>query len=221
MPEWNSIVCSNLKHLDLRLSEREEIVAELASHLEDRYGQFLEQGWSESEAFRLTFEEATPWQELAKNINRAKRKEDGMNTRTKTLWLPGLAAFASASILLMFLQRFVYLQPTLWVNNGGVLVIYFSWWILLPLCGAAGAYLSRRAGGERPARLAASLFPAIVMLCVFGFILPVSIVIERNQFVMQHRVYFLLAMVNWTIIPGVALLLGALPFLRQARMVRP
>jgi hypothetical protein len=214
MPEWNSIVQSNLRDLDLCLGEQEEIAAELAGHLEDRYAQFLAQGRSESEALRLTLEETTPWQDLAKNINRAKRKEDVMNTQTKTLWLPGLAAFITASILLMLLERFVYLRPTLWLQDG-VLVIYLSWWILLPLCGAAGAYLSRRAGGKWWACLAASLFPALVMLCVFCFVLPVSIVIERNPFVMQHLVYFLLALVNWTIIPGVALLLGALPFLRQ------
>jgi hypothetical protein len=221
LPEWKSIVRSNLKDLDLPLCEQKEIAAELASHLEDLYEQFLAQGLSEGEALQFTLEQTTPWQDLAENINRAKRKGDVMNHRTKTLWLPGLAAFASASILLMLLERFVYVRPTLWLNNGGVLVIYLSWWILLPLCGAAGAYLSRRAGGERSALLAASLFPAIVMLCVFAFVLPVSIVIERNRFVMQHPVYFLLAMVNWTVIPGLALLLGALPFLRQPRMIKP
>jgi hypothetical protein len=215
VPEWKSIVQSNLKDLDLCLGEREEIAAELAGHLEDRYEQFLALGQSESEALRLALEETTPWQDLAKNITRAKRKEEVMNSRTKTLWLPGLAAFATASILLMLLERFVYLRPTLWLQDGGVLVIYASWWILLPLCGAAGAYLSRRAGGKRSAGLAASLFPALVMLCVFCFVLPVSIVIERNPFVIQHLVYFLLALVNWTVIPGVFLLVGALPFLRQ------
>jgi hypothetical protein len=220
VPEWNSIVRSNLKGLDLRGSESEEVAAELASHLEELYEQFLAQGSCESEAVRLTLEQTKPWQELAKNINRAKHKEDVMNNRTKTLWLPGLAAFASASILLMLLERFTFLHPRLWLKDGGLLVIYFSWWILLPLCGAAGAYLSRRAGGERLARLAASLFPAIVMLCVFCFVLPVSIVIERNQFVMQHPVYFLLALVNWTIVPGFALLLGALPFLCQPAMMQ-
>ncbi len=142
-----------------------------------------------------------------------------MNARTKTLWLPGLVTFATASILLMLLERFAYLRPTIWLHDGGALVISLSWWILLPLCGAAGAYLSHRAGGKPAACVAASLFPAIVMLCVFGFVLAVSIVIERNQFVMQHPVHFLLAIVSWIIIPGCALLLGALPFLRQARML--
>ncbi|HEY4904092.1 MAG TPA: hypothetical protein VIH89_11510 [Candidatus Sulfotelmatobacter sp.] len=137
-----------------------------------------------------------------------------MNNRTKTLWLPGLAALTAASVLLMLLERIVMLQPRLWWKDSGVLAIHASWWILLPLCGAAGAYLSRRGGGQRLARLAAGLFPAIVMLCVFCFVLPVSVLIERNAFVMQHPLYFLLALINWTVVPGLALLLGTLPFLR-------
>jgi hypothetical protein len=48
----------------------------------------------------------------------------------------------------------------------------------------------------------------------------VSIVIERNQFVMQHPVYFVLATVNWTIVPGFDLLLRALPFLRQRCLIQ-
>jgi hypothetical protein len=75
--------------------------------------------------------------------------------------------------------------------------------------------MSRRAGGTRLACVAASLFPAIVVLCIFCFVLPVSIVVEKNTFVMQHPLYFVLAMVNWTMVPGLALILGALPFLRQ------
>jgi hypothetical protein len=54
------------------------------------------------------------------------------------------------------------------------------------------------------------------MLAVFCFVLPVSVLIERNRFVMQHPLYFLLAMASWTLIPGSALLLGAVPFLRRA-----
>jgi hypothetical protein len=228
MPEWKSIVQSNLKDLDLIPSEREEIAAELASHLEDLYEQFLVQGWSECEAFRLALEETTDWQELDESIARVRRKEGVMNRRTKTLWLPGLVAFASASILLMILERLIMLQPRLLVAleraiplrptfwwKDQVVVIYLCWWILLPLCGAAGACMSRRAGGTRLACVAASLFPAIVVLCIFCFVLPIGIAVEKNTFVMQHPLYFVLAMVNWTMVPGLALILGALPFLRQ------
>lgn len=213
MPDWKAIVRQKLQPLDPGASQQ-EVVSELAGHLEDLYLQFRTRGLSESEAVPLTLQETANWQELARNIERA--KEDGMNRRTKTLWLPGLVAFATASILLMVLERFAYSRPRLWVKDGGMLVIYFSWWLLLPFCGAAGAYLSRRAGGPRLVCAAASLFPALVMLAVFCFVLPVSVLIERNRFVMQHPLYFLLAMASWTLIPGSALLLGAVPFLRRA-----
>jgi hypothetical protein len=214
MPDWKAIVRENLSQLDLGVAQQ-EVVAELAGHVEDLYLQFRERGLSESEAVSLTLDATPNWQELARNIARAKNKEDGMNRRTKTLWLPGLVAFATASISLMVLERFAYTRPRLWVKDGGMLAIYFSWWLLLPFCGAAAAYLSRRAGGQRMACAAASLFPAIIMLGVFCFVLPVSILIERNRFVMQHPLYFLLAMANWTLVPGLALLLGAVPFLRR------
>ena len=215
MPEWKAIVRERLNQLDLGVAQQ-EVIAELAGHLEDLYLQFRTQGLSEAEAVRLTLEETANWQELARNIERAKSKEDRMNRRTKTLWLPGLVAFATASISLMVLERFAYLRPRLWVKDGGMLAIYFSWWLLLPFCGAAAAYLSRRAGGPRLVCAAASLFPSIMMLAVFCFVLPVSVLIERNRFVMQHPLYFLLSIANWTLIPGLALLLGAVPFLRRA-----
>jgi hypothetical protein len=214
VPEWDVIVREKLKDLGLGVPQQEEIADELADHLEDIYEQFLEEGLCEPEALRLTIQEAADWRKLARNIRRARRKEDVMNNRTKTIWLPGLAALTAASVSLMLLERIVMLQPRLWWKDSGVLAIHASWWILLPLCGAAGAYLSRRGGGQRLARLAAGLFPAIVMLCVFCFVLPVSVLIERNAFVMQHPLYFLLALINWTVVPGLALLLGALPFLR-------
>ena len=229
MPDWRAIVVSNLKDVDLGPSVLEEVASELANHLEDRYEQFLAQGVIEADAHRFVLEETPDWRELGENIRRTRNREDRMNRRTRILWLPGLVAFASASLLLMILQRLITshpallrslertagFQPTFWWKDQAV-AIYLCWWILLPLCGAAGAYLSRRAGGTRLARLAAGVFPALITLCIFSFILPVSIVIERNSYVMQHPLYFVLAMVVWIMVPGLALILGALPFLRQA-----
>ena len=220
--------------VDCRPREREEIAAELAGHLEELYEQLLEQGKCESEAFRLALDETTDWQELAESIVSARREEGVMNSRTKTLWLPGLVTFATSSILLMILERVIMSQPALLVTleraipfrptfwwRDQVLAIFLCWWILLPLCGAAGACLSRRAGGTRLACVAASLFPAVVVLCIFCFVLPVSLVVEKNTFVARHPLYFVLAMVNWTLVPGVALILGALPFLRQSKRTQP
>lgn len=226
MPDWKAVVVSHLKGIDLDASAQKEVVAELADHLEDRYEQFLAQGMIEADAHRLTLDEAPDWPRLVGDITRSKRREDPMNRRSRILWLPGLVAFSTASILLMILQRLTVWRPTLLLSleriagfrptfwwKDQVDVIYLCWWILLPLCGAAGAYLSRRAGGTRFACIAASLFPSIVMLCIFCFVLPVSLVIDKNTVVRQHPIYFVLAMVNWTMVPGLALILGALPFL--------
>jgi hypothetical protein len=233
MPEWNAIVRKNLKNLRLTPQQYEEIAEELAGHLEDFYGQLRQQGLDESEALRLTLKEVDDWKGLARKIQDAKREEIEMNNRSKTLWLPGLMAFAASSILLMILQRVTMMRPELlvalehiipvhptfwWKNQTDV--IYLFWWVLLPLCGAAGAYLSRRTGGTRLTCAAASLFPSIVMFCIFSFILPVSMVVDKNSHVMKHPIYFVLAMVNWIMVPGLALLLGALPFLQRTKGIQ-
>jgi hypothetical protein len=229
VPDWKAIVAENLKESGLNLPAPDEVADELAAHLEDRYEQLLAQGIRDTEAYRLVLRETQDWRELADNIKRTQRREDSMNHRTKILWLPGLVSFATASILLMTLQRLISLRPelllplervtglhpTLWWKDQAD-AIYLCWWVLLPLCGAAGAFLSRRSGGSRLACAAASLFPSIVMLGIFCFVLPVSSVIEKNNFIMRHPLYFLLAMVNWIMVPGLALILGALPFFRQA-----
>lgn len=229
MPDWKAVVQANLKDLRLGPSEQEEVAVELATHLEDVYEQFKAQGLREPEALRLTLGQASTWKQLSRNIARARSKEDGMNRRTRTFWVPGLVAFAAASIFLMILERLIMsrpalmasleriaiFRPTLWWRDQ-VVVIYLCWWILLPLCGAAGAYLSRRAGGSRAACVASGLFPAIVVAFIFCFILPTSIAIEKNTFVIHHPLYFVLAMVIWVMVPALALILGALPFVRQA-----
>jgi hypothetical protein len=234
VPDWKAIVAENLKESGLNMPARDEVADELASHLEDRYEQLLAQGTRDTDARCLVLKETQDWQELAENITRAKRTEDTMNRRTKILWLPGLVAFATASILLMALQRLITLRPalllpleritglhpTLWWKDQTD-AIYLCWWVLLPLCGAAGAFLSRRAGGSRLACAAASLFPSFVMLGIFCFVLPVSSVVEKNNFIMRHPLYFVLAMVNWIMVPGLALILGALPFFRQTASQLP
>jgi hypothetical protein len=228
VPDWKAIVAQNLKEFGLNLPAADEVADELAAHLEDRYEQLLAQGMRDTDAHCLVLREMQDWQELADNIKRANRTEDTMNRRTKILWLPGLVSFTTASILLMTLQRLITLRPalllslehitglhpTLWWKDQTD-AIYLCWWVLLPLCGAAGAFLSRRSGGSRLACAAASLFPSIVMLGIFCFVLPVSGVIEKNNFIMRHPLYFVLAMVNWIMVPGLALILGALPFFRQ------
>jgi hypothetical protein len=86
--------------------------------------------------------------------------------------------------------------------------------LMLPLCGAAGAYLSRRGGGERLACLAAGLFPVIAMTSLVG----VLALTGKFVYAKPQSLYFWMAVLLGAILPGVALLLGALAFAKASRL---
>ena len=169
MPDWKALVHERMESLGLSPAQEEEIVSELASHLEDCYEEFRTQGVCQSEAIEHSLEQAADWPGLSRKIRRAKRKEERMNHRTRTLWLPALISLATAMVFLMTSTQLA-LEPrviagqfitlhTSTTSTNYPFAVYLPWLILLPFCGAAGAYLSRRAGGQPLARLLAGLFP--------------------------------------------------------------
>lgn len=217
MPDWEEVARRQLHDLRLDRRDREEILSELAGHLEDAYERARASGMSEAAAFRQCAEQLGEVRQVARSIERGKLKEGAMNQRTKTLWLPGLVALTGSSVFLMISQ--LVSQHTAFVEsrlgstgNASALAFYLPWLITLPFCGAAGAYCSRRSGGTRLAAVAAAVSPAIVMLALLGFILLTGIFLERNPFLTHHWFYFGIAIAIWGIVPGSALLLGAVPF---------
>jgi hypothetical protein len=93
-------------------------------------------------------------------------------------------------------------------------VVYIPWLLMLPSCGAVGAYLSRRAGGECRAPLAAGLFPVIAMTSLVGFLT----VIGKFVYAKPQWFHFSMAALLGSILPGMALLLGAVPFAKASRV---
>ena len=91
-----------------------------------------------------------------------------MNTRTRTFWVPALVSLTTAMACLT-ISTLGGLEPRFIARGWATYVVYIPWLLTLPLCGAAGAYLSRRAGGERQTCLAAGLFPVIAMTSLVGF----------------------------------------------------
>jgi hypothetical protein len=211
MHDWKQIVGNSLGSLQLSAREQKETVAELAGHLEELYESLRAGGLPEQEALERCVSQLSEARLAARNFERAKREEGTMNHRSKTLWLPGLVALTLASVFLMVLQRFGSLQPRIYRVDDGILVLHLPWLMLLPFCGAAGAYLSRRAGGRSLNCLVAGVFPALIMLGVFCLMLPIGIVIQQNAYIIHHPLYFGLALLNWTVLPGAVLLLGAIP----------
>ena len=136
-----------------------------------------------------------------------------LNHRTRTVWLPGLASLGASMAVLMVSTR-AGLHPFFLARGLANQVVYLPWLLLLPACGAAGAYLSGRAGGERPARAAAGLFPAITLLVLGSFLTLARVVV----FVEPRWFHTSLAVTLGVVVPGVALLLGTLPFLKTAKL---
>lgn len=216
-PDWKTLVRERMGGLDLPPDMQANVVEELAAHLEETYESACSQGMVEAAAVEATLQEVNDWHVLSARIRRAKSKEDNMNHRTKSLWLPGMVTLFAASALLMTLQRAGFQPRLLWVGNMAML-FYWPWLAGLPLCGSAGAYLSRRAQAPVLARIAVGISPALVSLIALCLILPWALAVDG--FSIRRLVYFAVAVGNWAAIPALALLLGALPFLRGHRVMR-
>lgn len=215
---WRQTVREHLESSLLPVHDRDEVIAELAAHLEETWQHARASGLDEAAAVEFTLQAVSDWPVLAAEICRAKSEEDHMNHRTSTLWLPALASFASASIFLLALTL-LSRQPFFLIRleAGLGLWFYVTWLLAQVLCGALGAYLSGRAGGTSIARMAAAAFPAIVMFGLWAVVIPVSALAEHNTYVTQHPVRYALGIFVWVLPPAFALLLGATPFLKEQK----
>ena len=208
---WEKVVREQLHPLNIPAEDAEEVVMELAAHLEDLYEEKLDRGISEAVARRQAENEVAHWPQLAQSIQRIKQREELMNNRTKHIWLPGFANLAAAMILLTPLIS-VSMQSR-FLGRSPLLMVLLPWLCLLPLCGATGAYLSRRAGGNLSARVVAGLFPTIALLTLGSML----VVTRQLTFAHPEWEYGAIALAVTVVLPSVTLLIGASPFLRTAK----
>ncbi len=141
-----------------------------------------------------------------------------MKRRVKNLWLPGIVTSFGSVALLGVLDRAGVKPLTIFISVGQTLYLDLFWLLTLPLLGALGAWWSKRAGGGPWERALAAIFPAspvapVAMVCLGAF--PVALVIDPHVPLRLLLSGFGLGLLNYSLIPGVALFLGALPFLKQ------
>jgi hypothetical protein len=212
VPDWRGIVRHRLTPLRVGEKRQEDIVADLAGHLEDLCEDLVRQGKSESEAVQFALSTVADWDEL--RVRCAAQEEDVMNYRVRALWLPGACTSALSMLLLRWFQGMSPAPPVIWVWHGTFLVIYWRWLLCLPLIGAFGAYWSRRAGGQLLERVVAASLHILGLTCLMALTFCIALVIDFRVSLSLRLVGFAVYVLGWGITPCFLLLLGALPFLR-------
>lgn len=205
MPDWKRIVRTNFRVLGVCSPEFTE---ELAAHLEDSYEALLCEGLPAEVAFEHT---------LGQIEGRCKvwlvmrfLQEELMTGFIHKVALPGLLTSAAACFFYWTLELDHIRHKVIWLL-GGQLPLW--WWCLLPICGVLGAILSRRNGGSRLQRIAASLLPsailgtAVVLIFVVGF--TISGFVNHYQLVFARLESLGLVPPGFALIPAVFSLLGA------------
>ncbi|MFI5071083.1 MAG: hypothetical protein ACHP8A_09345 [Terriglobales bacterium] len=224
MPNWKAMVRSRLETFDFDPKEENDVINELAAHLEDLYEEGLTQGLCAPDAIERALEQVADWRNLSRKIQLAKHPEGMMNNRTKTFWLPALISLSAAEFSLLILSWFsLQSQSPSWslitihtstTSSTFPLLAYLQWWIVLPFCGAAGAYLSRHSGGRTVACLMAGLFPWIATATLIVFLTLIGQIVPFHH----QWINFITALSVVSVPPGVALLAGAAPFLKKPKL---
>ena len=212
MLDWQELVRQHLSGLAFDVAEKEEVHAELATHLEETYEALLREGTAEPDAIERALSLAGDWQNLRRRIEAAWTKENRMTNRVRQLWLPGFLTFLLSTGLITMTSIF---GPKPWslmkVGQSPIVLFFIPWLLSLPLVGAMGAYLSHRAGGSRRAIFSSIVFPVLPYLGSILVVLPVSLVFDRF---IAHNIApmaLLMALLGWVLVPGAALLVGGLP----------
>jgi len=212
MLDWQKLVRQRLSGLALDGPEKDEVQVELAAHLEESYESLRTKGLPEQAAMQQTLAQVADWQDLRRKIQIARtRKENMMNDRVRQLWLPGLLTFALSMGLLELVQKFGPRPIPFDLDKGTpILMFYTSWLLTLPLAGALGAFLSKRAGGSPRMLAISSVFPVLPFGVVFLIAIPAGLLMSHA---LAHHIVgaaFFTMMLGWVLVPGVALLAGGL-----------
>lgn len=133
-----------------------------------------------------------------------------VNDHVKRLWLSVTVTWLGTILSLVVLERIDH--PELILRRP--IPIWFSLPGLatLILVGAAGACLAQRANAPRKTRLVVATSPALLLGIMLLALLPWRVALDRTPWALH---FFAIDATNMVVVPGLALLLGALPFLRQ------
>src|ERR1700722_10983696 len=139
------------------------------------------------------------------------QRANPINDRIKRVWLSRTVTWLGASLSLMVMDRIGH--PNLTLRRPIPVTFNLPWLAMLILVGAAGAYLAQRADAPRKTRLVVATSPALLLgIVMLLLLLPWRFAVEGYPWAFT---FFAIDAGNLAVVPGLALLLGALPFLQQ------
>lgn len=228
MPDWQQLVRQRLSGLALDATEKDEVHAELAGHLQESYESLCLRGVPEQSALSETLAQIGDWDKLQRQIQMARQKENTMMPRTGRLWLPSLVTLLVAMMMLPVLERLGWNPNFFFLRgpHGQEYAVYTVWLMMLPFVGALGAYLSRRAGGTRSAIVVSGIFPALAFCAVLLLVLPFMEFLEHGLETNARAVFHswtsepfgrVAVVAGWVLVPGACLLIGVQAYLLISR----
>ena len=213
MHNWEKEIREHMASLDLPPETKEEVIAELASHLEDSE---KEESRAKHAAQALDLS-GVRWRKFSRAIQNAKRSEGRMN-RTRAIWMPMFVNLLLTSALINVCDWLGWVH--LRVDRADQLaVVPEPWLLVLPICGATAALLAKRGEGSSTARLIAALAPSAAWFSTL-FVLKLIFVCFPQTFAEIPLKTLVWASVGWFLLPALALFAGAAPFL-GSRVAKP
>jgi len=76
MPDWRKLVRKRLSSAELPDGKREDVVTELATHLDETHEHALSKGLTRSAAIKLALQEVADWRVLAAAIDAARSESE-------------------------------------------------------------------------------------------------------------------------------------------------
>jgi hypothetical protein len=131
-----------------------------------------------------------------------------MESHVRTFWLPG-----AASCLLFIGWCFILgLAP---FDNNRFPFVSIPYLSVMPFAGALGAYLSRRMHGSVAERILSALFPVLALAAIFVLRIVYGLFLEGKPYTLPHFLAGLSVTLQFAILGGLLLVLGAWPFCRS------
>jgi hypothetical protein len=136
------------------------------------------------------------------------------------LWMPGVVAAILTAGVSIAAGR---VASTLLAGARIAILVYAGWLLILAGIGALAAYWSRRAGGSIANRTAAALIPAATIVAALGSLvtnpelkmaLIASVFTPADVPILRVLPAIGNSVIGGILLPAIALLMGALPFLR-------